>query len=129
VFESFFPKPKLFFSSAAAWSLAAVLIWYGFAESLGAKLGFGATPEGQEPVIGLGHFVTPEALWFYVYYAICTFIFGGFLVDLFEKPSLAALVDLGHFSSCFYNLLWCSSFGGDQQLVSPILRCHTACAQ
>lgn len=78
MFESFFPKPKLFFSSAVLWSLAAVLVWYGFAESLGAKLGFGATPEGQEPIIGLGHFVTPEALWFYVYYAICTCLFGGF---------------------------------------------------
>ncbi|MEJ8474803.1 peptide antibiotic transporter SbmA [Roseibium algae] len=78
MFHSFFPKPKLFFSSAVLFSLMAVLVWYGFADDLNVQLGFGASPEGAQPPIGLGFFVTPEFLWFYVYYALCTALFGGF---------------------------------------------------
>lgn len=79
MFQSFFPRPKLFFLSAVLWSLAAVLLWYlAGASEWGAALGFGQTPEGVEPPIGLGFFVTPEYLWFYVYYAIFTGLFGGF---------------------------------------------------
>ncbi|TYC48648.1 peptide antibiotic transporter SbmA [Rhodobacterales bacterium] len=77
MFQSFFPKPKLFFSSAAIWALAAIVFWYSFAEDLSGQLGFGGQPEGDPP-IGLGFFVTPGFLWFYVYYAICTGLFGGF---------------------------------------------------
>lgn len=78
MFESFFPKPKLFFSSAVLWSLAAILVWYGFADRLSGPLGFGATQEGEPDPVGLTYFITPEFLWFYVYYAICTGLFGGF---------------------------------------------------
>ncbi|NVK34717.1 MAG: peptide antibiotic transporter SbmA [Rhodobacteraceae bacterium] len=77
MFESFFPRPKLFFSSAVIWSLLAVFAWYSGINQFGSSLGFGATPEGEGPIIGLGHFVTPEFLWFYAYYAICTGLFGG----------------------------------------------------
>jgi len=34
VFRSFFPVPKLFFSSAAVWLLAAVLIWFAIGEPM-----------------------------------------------------------------------------------------------
>ncbi len=78
MFESFYPIPKLFFSSAVLWSLAAVLIWYGYADTLSGPLGFGATPAGIPEPVGLTFFVTPEFLWFYVYYGICTILFGGF---------------------------------------------------
>jgi len=78
VFKSFFPNPKLFFGSAVIWSLAAVLVWYGFAEDLSGPLGFGATPPDAQPPVGLSFFITPEFLWFYVYYALCTVLFGGF---------------------------------------------------
>lgn len=78
MFESFFPRPKLFFISAALWSLIAVVGWYGGLSGLGEVLGFGASAESEAPIIGLGHFVTPEFLWFYTYYALCTGIFGGF---------------------------------------------------
>lgn len=77
MFQSFFPSPKLFFSSAAIWSLVAVLAWYGFASDLGAALGFGVMPEGPPP-IGLGFFVTPDFLWFYAYYLIFTAAFAAF---------------------------------------------------
>lgn len=77
MFKSFFPNPKLFFSSAAVWTLAAILVWYGFAEQLSTSLGFGPQPQDGPP-IGLSFFVTPDFLWFYCYYAICTVLFGGF---------------------------------------------------
>ncbi|PVB61726.1 peptide antibiotic transporter SbmA [Labrenzia sp. 011] len=77
MFKSFFPRPRLFFISAILWSLAAVLAWYGFADDLGGPLGFGTMPEDAERPIGLSFFITPDFLWFYVYYAACTGIFGG----------------------------------------------------
>lgn len=39
MFVSFFPKPKLFFISAAVWSLLAILAWYVGVEQLGARVG------------------------------------------------------------------------------------------
>lgn len=78
MFQSFFPNPKLFFLSAIAWTAVAVAMWYGFASEWGAALGFGSTPEGEPTVIGLGHFTTPEFMWFYVYYAFFTAVFGAF---------------------------------------------------
>lgn len=39
MFRSFFPVPKLFFSSAAIWLLAAVLIWFTIGEPLRAAVG------------------------------------------------------------------------------------------
>ena len=30
MFKSFFPRPTLFFSSAAIWSLVAIFAWFGF---------------------------------------------------------------------------------------------------
>ncbi len=78
MFKSFFPNPKLFFTSAFLWAAVAVFVWYGGGGGLGEVLGFGATPAGEGPVIGLGHFVTPEFLWFYVYYALFTVAFGAF---------------------------------------------------
>ncbi|MET1411366.1 peptide antibiotic transporter SbmA [Roseibium sp. HPY-6] len=78
MFQSFFPNPKLFFLSAIVWTAVAVIVWYGFASDLSGPLGFGATPAGEPPVIGLGHFTTPEFMWFYVYYALFTAAFGAF---------------------------------------------------
>jgi peptide/bleomycin uptake transporter len=67
MFVSFFPRPKLFFLSAAIWIALAMAVWYGFAQNL--------FPE-TEGEIGLGTFVTPAALAFDCYFAICTFIFA-----------------------------------------------------
>jgi peptide/bleomycin uptake transporter len=68
MFVSFFPRPKLFFLSAAIWVALAMAVWYGFAQNL--------FPE-TEGEIGLGTFVTRSALAFDFYFAICTFIFAG----------------------------------------------------
>ncbi|WP_306119282.1 MULTISPECIES: peptide antibiotic transporter SbmA [unclassified Roseitalea] len=78
MFKSFFPQPKLFFLSALVWTAIGMIVWYAGASGWGAALGLGSTPDGTEPVIGLGHFTTPEFLWFYLYYLILTGLFAGF---------------------------------------------------
>ncbi|MDE0724692.1 MAG: peptide antibiotic transporter SbmA [Alphaproteobacteria bacterium] len=68
MFHSFFPSPKKFFLSWIAWSALAIYVWYSYGIGWGAALGF--TPN-EDPIIGLGHFVTPQFQWFYIYSFIC----------------------------------------------------------
>lgn len=77
MFKSYFPQPKAFFLSYLAWCAVAVAVWYAGASSWGQGL-FGATPADAEVVIGLGHFVTPEFLWFYVYFGVFSAAFFAF---------------------------------------------------
>ena len=78
MFESFFPKPKQFFVSLLIWTILAVGLWYSIGPNLGSALGFNFSPDDAPPVIGLGYFITPEFLWFDLYYLICTLMFFGF---------------------------------------------------
>ncbi len=73
MFKSFFPSPKLFFSSAVVYSAICCFIWYGFNEQIGEF--FGLDMSSAEPVIGLGHFVTDPFILFYWYYLVCTGVF------------------------------------------------------
>jgi len=68
MFVSFFPRPKLFFLSAAIWIALAMAVWYGFADHF--------FQEADRPV-GLRTFVAPPALWFDFYFAACALIFAG----------------------------------------------------
>ncbi len=77
MFVSFFPRPKLFFWSAAAWTALAMTVWYGFASQFFV---------GPEPPPGLATFVTPAALWFDFYFAICVTIFGAFWIWFAPHP-------------------------------------------
>ena len=77
MFESFFPKPKLFFSSLIVWIAFLIASWYLIGFELGLLLGFNLTEGGTDPVIGLGHFITPEFLWFDFYYFIGTLVFAS----------------------------------------------------
>lgn len=74
MFHSFFPKPKLFFTSAFAWTLITILAWYFVFSSIGDSLGY-VMPE-QEPY-DLTYFLVPANLWFYGYFACCLALFGG----------------------------------------------------
>ncbi|OLP57284.1 microcin B17 transporter [Rhizobium rhizosphaerae] len=74
MFHSFFPKPKLFFTSLILWTLVCIALWYGFAADWGASLGYVPPPEGQMP-IGLGFFVTPDNRWFYAYFIVAAVLF------------------------------------------------------
>ena len=73
MFKSFFPRPKLFVFSAIIWSAILIIFWYSQGENLGKSIGFKLLDE--KTVIGLGHFVTPEFLWFDVYYLLGTLAF------------------------------------------------------
>ncbi|MCF1470831.1 MULTISPECIES: peptide antibiotic transporter SbmA [Rhizobium/Agrobacterium group] len=76
MFHSFFPKPKLFFTSALVWTLVAIFGWYLFAEGLGGSLGF-VSPEGTAEPYDLTYFLMPENLWFYFYFLLCLGVFGA----------------------------------------------------
>jgi peptide/bleomycin uptake transporter len=69
MFVSFFPRPKLFFLSAIAWTALAMTLWYSFASEL-----IGSSAPG---VVGVALFWTPRSLWFDAYFFICVFIFAG----------------------------------------------------
>ena len=75
MFESFFPKPKLFLGSLVIWTAIVMAIYYTIGQTLGEIVGFTFTEEGAPPVIGLGYFVTPEFLWFDLFYILATTIF------------------------------------------------------
>lgn len=76
MFKSFFPNPRLFFTSVVVYSAICSFIWYGFNEQMGLFLGFDLS--SSEPVIGLGHFVTDSFLLFYIYYIFCAILFTAF---------------------------------------------------
>lgn len=69
MFVSFFPKPKLFFISAAVWSLFLVVLWFIGGEQLGAALGMPPVDPTAPPVISPVRFLAPYFLWFYLYFA------------------------------------------------------------
>jgi peptide/bleomycin uptake transporter len=78
VFESFFPKPKVFVPSVLLWAGLGILIWYGAGDSVGAALGF-ALPEPEgEPIVGLSYFYTQSFLWFYAFYTVWSLAFAAF---------------------------------------------------
>ena len=76
--ESFFPKPKQFFFCAVAWALISVFSWYFGGKELGQLFGFDFPADDAPPIIGLGHFTTPDFLWFYIYYFLFTLLFYFF---------------------------------------------------
>lgn len=75
MFVSFFPKPKLFFLSAAAWALFGVLFWFYAGRDLGAVFGLPPLGPDERPPLGLPVFWSPPFLWFYVYFAVFLALF------------------------------------------------------
>jgi len=73
MFDSFFPRPKLFFSSAFLWFLVGVAVWYLGVRDLHTLMSFLSTPEladGEaEP------FLTSEKMWTYLFIVLCTLLF------------------------------------------------------
>ncbi|RAZ92726.1 peptide antibiotic transporter SbmA [Mesorhizobium hawassense] len=78
MFVSFFPQPKLFFTSAAAWSLAAILFWFFGGEQLGALLGLPPAAADAPPIIGIAVLWSKPFLWFYIYFVLCVAAFYAF---------------------------------------------------
>jgi peptide/bleomycin uptake transporter len=78
VFLSFFPQPKLFFTSAAVWSLAAVLFWFFGGAQIGAYFGLPPAPADAPPILGIPIFWSGPFLWFYIYFAAIALAFYAF---------------------------------------------------
>jgi len=78
LFVSFFPQPRLFFTSAAVWSLVLVLLWFAGGEQLGAYFGLPPAAAGTPPIIGVSVFLSKPFLWFYVYFGLGVAIFYAF---------------------------------------------------
>ena len=76
MFASFFPRPRLFLLSVVLWTVCAVLFWYGFGAGLGSWLGFDLAQSAERPV-GIAVFVSPEFLWFYLYYVVAVALFSA----------------------------------------------------
>ena len=77
MFECFFPRPKVFFSSAIIWIVLSTVIWFWLGENIASLIGLSIT-ESSEPIIGLKYFVTTKFIWFYIYYLLSTLIFASF---------------------------------------------------
>jgi peptide/bleomycin uptake transporter len=78
VFVSFFPQPKLFFTSAVMWSLALILAWFLGGAQLGAVFGLPPVAAGAPPVVGISAFWSPPFLWFYLYFLYGVLAFYAF---------------------------------------------------
>src|ERR1700692_1379850 len=78
MFVSFFPRPKLFFLSAIAWTALAMAFWYGFAGNL-----IGSPAPGG---VGVEIFWSAPSLWFDLYFALCVAIFAGAWVVFAPHP-------------------------------------------
>ncbi len=76
MFHSFFPRPKLFFTSAAIWTCVTILAWYFVFDGLGQSLGF-TVPEGAADRYDLTYFLLPTNVWFYSYFAVSLLLFGA----------------------------------------------------
>jgi len=58
--------------------MIAVAIWYSVGEQIGASIGLPPEAPDADPVIGVGHFLTPAFVWFYIYYAAVSLSFAAF---------------------------------------------------
>ncbi len=77
MFRSFFPQPKLFFASAALWALACMAVWQLGGSGWGAFMGLAPTPDSSQ-LGNVSYFWSTDALWFYIFYALCSLIFYAF---------------------------------------------------
>lgn len=76
MFKSYFPRPALFFSSAAIWSLIAIFAWFGFADDLPSRWPALHAAMQQPLPTTAARFIAPSQLWFYGYYWIMVAIFA-----------------------------------------------------
>lgn len=77
MYKAFFPRPMLFFPAVILWVAVVVAVWYTLGEDMGAWLGFPPDAPDAQPPLGLGYFVTPQFLWFYIYYVVAVGLFAA----------------------------------------------------
>ena len=78
MFHSFFPQPKLFFSSGALWTVICIAVWYTVGPQMGAAVGLPPLGPDEKAPIGLAYFFSPDNLWFYLYFTVFVLAFGLF---------------------------------------------------
>lgn len=78
MFVSFFPQPKLFFTSAVLWSAVMVAVWFLGGAQLGAFVGLPPAAADAPPIIGVSVFWSAPFLWFYIYFALGVLAFHAF---------------------------------------------------
>ncbi|MDR6633566.1 peptide/bleomycin uptake transporter [Phyllobacterium sp. 1468] len=86
MFVSFFPRPKLFFTSAVLWALAAIFLWYFGGQQFGGVFGLPPAAPGTPAIVGVALFVSKPFLWFYIYYAAATLLFYAFWAFFSPHP-------------------------------------------
>ncbi len=120
MFVSFFPRPKLFFSSALLWTILAVLGWYEGGAKLGGMVGFPSAAPDAAPSLARASSGLRRS---YGSISISQWWRWRFtLFGLASPASMAALVDPWFGSHPVYDLFQCSGQRRDQCLVWPILR-------
>ncbi|WP_187488297.1 peptide antibiotic transporter SbmA [Duffyella gerundensis] len=77
MFTSFFPRPGLFFSSAAIWSLLVILFWFAGGNEIIFHLPALAEYANKPLPNSVLRFVQPSQLWFYAYFVIAVALFAG----------------------------------------------------
>jgi peptide/bleomycin uptake transporter len=70
--------PKLFFASAAGWSLFLILLWFFGGAQMGALVGLPPADPAVPPIIGITVLWSKPFLWFYIYYVVGVTLFYAF---------------------------------------------------
>jgi peptide/bleomycin uptake transporter len=86
MFVSFFPSPRLFFWSAALWTMAAMVVWYTIGDTIGTALGILDPAAPRADKAGVSVFWSRPFLWFYVYYAAAVAAFTAAWMKLSPHP-------------------------------------------
>ncbi|OYR20207.1 peptide antibiotic transporter SbmA [Brucella thiophenivorans] len=86
MFTSFFPRPKLLFSSALLWTILAILGWYDGGSALGSYIGLPPASTNVVPMAGASELWSLPFLWFYLYFAIAVLAFYFFWASFSPHP-------------------------------------------
>ena len=86
MFKSFFPNPKLFFTSASLWGLFAVLLWFFSASSWGQYIGLPNPAAGTPEIIGAQVLVSAPHIWFDIYFGTFVAMFAAVWYKLSPHP-------------------------------------------
>jgi len=76
MFKSYFPRPALFFSSAAIWSLISIFAWFGFFNDFPARFSTLQASMQQPLPTNATRFIHASQLWFYAYYWMVAGLFA-----------------------------------------------------
>ncbi|WP_261642314.1 peptide antibiotic transporter SbmA [Erwinia mallotivora] len=76
MFKSFFPRPALFFSSAAIWCAIAILVWFEGGRNWLSH--FSAFAHSAPLPVNALRFIAPSEIAFYLYYLAAFLLFAGF---------------------------------------------------